>query len=163
MANDTDHRDTRRDAGRFVAILTDFFAARRDEVETYDFTEMPRERFPTLQTKGLDPVKMATLHTLLIGEDIHDVESVVARIPEPIHEDDDGDLVVFALPDAIVRGLADLDDNGAARLAERWVATEEFKMEGWTRADIDPVLAELRTFMEEAVRTERDVYLWVCV
>lgn len=146
-----------------MAILTDFFAATRAEVDTFDFSEMPQEYFPTLQLKGLDPVKMATLHTLLIGADIHDVESVVARIPEPIHEEDAGDLVVFALPDAIVRGLADLDDNGTARLAERWVATEEFKMEGWTRADVDPVLNQLRTFMEEAIRAEKDVFLWVCV
>ncbi|MDP2316580.1 MAG: hypothetical protein Q8P41_27045 [Pseudomonadota bacterium] len=146
-----------------MGILTDFFVATREEVENFDFTEMPRERFPTLQTKGLDPVKMATLHTILVGADLDDVESVVARIPEPIHEEEDGELVVFALPEAIVHGLADLDDNEASRLAERWVATEEFKMEGWTRADIDPVLSELRTFMEEAVRSEKDVFLWVCV
>ena len=143
--------------------LKAFWYSCSNSVEAFDFTEMPQEHFPTLQFKGLDPVKMATLHTLLIGADIDDVEAVVARIPEPIHEEDGGDLVVFALPDAVVRGLADLDDNGTARLAERWVTTEEFKMEGWTRADIDPVLSELRTFMDEAVRVERDVFLWVCV
>ncbi len=155
-------RDKGSGTGVSLAILTDFFAATRAEVEAFDFAEMPQEHFPTVQFKGLDPVKMATLHTLLIGADIHDVEAVVARMPEPLHEEDGGELVVFALPDAVVRGLADLDDNGAARLAERWIATEEFKMEGWTRADMDPVLSELRTFMEDAVRSAREVFLWVC-
>ena len=146
-----------------MGILTDFFAATRAEVEAFDFGDLPRERFPTLELKGLDPVKMATLHTLLVGADLDDVEAVVARIPEPIHEEDGGELVVFQLADAVVRGLADLDDNGAARIAERWVATEEFKMDRWTREDVDWVLTELRTFMEDAVRAGREVYLWVCV
>ena len=106
-----------------MGVLTDFFIATEAEVQELDDQSIPIELFPGLDMKGLDHVKLSTLHGILTGREfevnaIDDFELVRQR-------SDDGPWI-YRWPPSLTEGLAGLDDDGIDRVAGAWWATDEF-------------------------------------
>jgi hypothetical protein len=146
-----------------VGLLTDFFIATRAEVLAFDMSKSPSDHFPTHQMKGIDPIKVATLHTILVGADIDDTEGVVARVPPDIRHLGEGEVSIFEVPREVVHGLAGLTPSRAAEVGEAWLATEEFEGADWESSEFDAWFKEFREFMAGAVRADKPVFLWMCV
>lgn len=75
---------------------------------------------------GLDIVKMATLATICLDEDLSDTEKVVARCPEIVAESTAGDAWIFPFPAETAQALAGLDSRGREKAALAWGETEEW-------------------------------------
>jgi hypothetical protein len=146
-----------------MGLLTDFFVATRAEVLAFDMSKSPSDCFPTHQVKGIDPIKVATLHTILVGGDLDDTEAVVLRVPPDVRHLGDGEVAIFEVPREVVHGLAGLTAGRAAEVGEAWLATEEFEGHGWESDEFDAWFKELREFMAGAVRADKPVFLWLCV
>lgn len=145
-----------------MGIMTHFFMATRKEAKTLG-EEAPGKRFPTCETKGIDPLTLGVLHGILTGEGMDDPEAALALVPDPILEAGGGDITVFPVDKAVVRAVAALDDDDAKEVAGQWLQGSELAESGLTLKKFMPWFGEFRRFMAEAAEKKRDVFLWVCV
>lgn len=162
-----------------MAVLTDTFIASDADVATIHLsTGEPAKRFPTVQAKGIDSVKLATLAALLAGHesadeqpDVHDFVAGLERdFPlvrdlgaEEAGESSEGPWI-FRLPDAMVTQLGQLSRAEIARYGRTWAATEEWQHAGV--ASPGSVVSYLRKLSALARRARGDgkqMYLWVAL
>ena len=66
---------------------------------------------------------------------------------------------VFDLPDELTNGLAELQSENAADLADRWAASQELSYHGVTGADMLPAMNTLKSLAEKARGSEQRLLL----
>ena len=106
-----------------MGVLTDLFIATEAEVRELDDQSIPIEFFPGIDMKGLDHVKLNTLHGILTGRDfeINNIDNF-----ELVRQRSDDGPWIYRWPPSLTEGLAGLDDDSIDHVAGAWGATEEF-------------------------------------
>ncbi|SER17101.1 hypothetical protein [Lentzea albida] len=142
-----------------MGVLYDYFAAPSDEDAATAITEGPKHRFPTVETKSLDPmVVMGQLEQLLTGRDYDDIGED-PRWGGDIALEHDGEVLVISVTDGLRDGLAAGGDFGA--VAVRWAEAEE--LEGFDPVVLADVLQQLAALAVGAKERGERLYCWACV
>jgi hypothetical protein len=121
-----------------------------------------REAFlslPHLECKGLDPIMLAALWTVLQGGDLHDHMDSITR-PALLAPGDPDDWL-YQLPDGLVSALEPLPASTVVEVASQWSKVEEFKASNWRADDGREVLLVLTELARKAINSQRSMYLWV--
>ena len=143
-----------------MGVLTDFVVADRTDAQRVCDSDCPSRDFAGLDAKGIDPVKLGTLHAVLAGGDF-DPSSLGDML---CSGGEDGPWVSEVPPD-LVRRLAALTPRQLAAAGKKWAATEEFspKCDDWPAEAVQQVLSDLAALCKRAVGEGKAVLMWMCL
>lgn len=144
-----------------MGILTDAFVASASELDALrPGAGGPAAFFPTVQAKGMDPVKLEAL------------EDIIAAPARP--QNADGMLVreweeqwLYRLPASLARALVELPPDEIPRVAREWAATEEWRLDGVDSTDeasvagVAALIGGLRQLAWQARQDGKALYLWI--
>jgi hypothetical protein len=148
-----------------VGILTDFFVAAEDEIDAGVVEDGPADRFPTVEAKSVDDVKITALNAIATGRSYEVDDGSFDRIyPETRLVRDGGEEGpwVIRFPAPLIDALAEADAARIAEINQAWTQTEEWTLEGVsdpeeTRWIVDGIARLAR----DAQAAGKDVYLWL--
>jgi hypothetical protein len=143
-----------------MGVLTDFVVADRGDARRVCDSDCPSQDFAGLDAKGIDTVKVGTLHALLTGG---------AFDPSFMGDNlcsggEDGPWV-FEVPSDLVQRLAALTPRQLAAAGRKWAATDEFspKYDNWPAEAVQQVLQELAALCKRATCEGKAVPMWMCL
>lgn len=139
-----------------MGILTNIVAADKDEVAAIGESLQPLEHWSGIERRDIDTVKIATLHSLLTGDDLDQA----LYLYEPIYAGMEGALVL-RVADDVVDKLAGLDEDALSRVAEELSATEEFELEQWDSGEVEDMVMELAELAQLAQSQEQSLFVWM--
>lgn len=144
-------------------MLTDLIVATIEEAPAILRSQGHASIWPTLEAKGIDQVKLASLRFILRGEPPED-HAVIQYMKSFDAQADGGDEGpwIDSLPEDLVGLLATIAASDIPNLAAAWANTDEAKLDRWVAADVESLLAELSAFAAGAVAQGKRVLLWVC-
>jgi hypothetical protein len=116
-------------------------------------------KFPLVQFKGIDPVKLATLWTIIDGGELESIIEELCR-PALVAPGDDCSILLL-LPQAWIRAVAEIEKLGP--VAKKWATTEECRLDNWNAKDASEVIAALQKLAEYALTESKNMFLWVNV
>lgn len=140
-----------------MGSLADLILAEPSDVPTIVASEYPLGTFQGINVDGLDPLKLAALHSTFTDRNFSDLLGHYAPIAEAsasgpwlikLH----GDLIQF------LAGLAPQDYTSAA---VKWASTIQAQEDGWSETDAEKFLGQVAHFAQLAAFEGKDVYLWV--
>lgn len=117
-----------------------------------------RERWPGVDARGLDQVKLALLWALLAGRPFRD-ELVLEFAP--LDEVSADGPWVFRVPPALAALLAEVGPDRAADLATAWADSDELAVDGWEPEGAGAMLGALRELARSARAAARPLLLRV--
>lgn len=139
-----------------MGILTHIVAAHPDEVAAIGDSLQPLEEWSGIERRDIDTAKIATLHSLLTGDDLDQA----LYLYEPVYAGMEGALVL-RVADDVVEKLANLDEDALSRVAEELSATEEFELEQWDADEIEDMVMELAELAQLAQSQEQNLFVWM--
>ena len=139
-----------------MGILTNIIAAEEDEYAAVGESLRPVDEWSGIERRGIDTVKIATLHCLLTGDEFE----AAAGSYEPIYVSDEG-AVVLRLAEEVMERLATLDEEALELVAEELAATEEYEMEQWETADVQAMVFELADLARLAESQGQVMFVWM--
>jgi hypothetical protein len=146
-----------------MGVLTDFVVADRSEAKQVGDCPKPSKEFAGIDAKGMDPIKMGTLHSILTGAP-YDPEFLTTESSFLYTVSDDGPWVQI-VPDEMVARLTKLEGSEIRDIAAEWQKTEEFdpKFCGWKPEDVQWFLRELSALSRKAVAEQKSLLMWTCL
>ena len=139
-----------------MGILTNIVAAEEDEVAAIGESLRPVDEWSSIERRGIDTPKIATLHCLLTGDEFE--EAVGAY--EPVYVTDEG-AIVLRLADEVLERLATLDEDALELVAEELAATEEYEMEQWDAEEVQALVMELAELARLAESQDQVLFIWM--
>jgi hypothetical protein len=128
-----------------VGLLSDFFLATSDEVNSIDVALGPASQLPTVRAKGFDPVELVSL------------EARLRSIPDDaVHQPtlmDSGDTLVVALSVGFRDALAAMDRTYLSQFGEEWFLSD----------DEVAILGQVADLARRGKADGRDLYVWQSV
>lgn len=135
-------------------MIGEYFAARPDEIDEEIVELGPEGRFETVSAKSHSSVTMGTLGEILgVGES----EELTAQA-ETDWYGESGESGIDAIPTPLRDALAEAGD--LFQVAERWTATDELQLDGWTVEETYEVLRSLAGLAANACESGRDLWLY---
>jgi hypothetical protein len=141
-----------------AGVVTDVVIADEGEAAAVAQEPAPTGRWPAVDAKGVEQVKLARLWALLAGRDYRD-ELILEFAP--LHEVSEEGPWVFRVPAALAALLADADDARARASAAAWAATEELELDGWEPPEAWSLVDELRKLARSARAAKKPLLMWV--
>jgi hypothetical protein len=145
-------------------MLTNLIVATLEEAPAILQSQGHASIWPTLEAKGIDQVKLASLRFILKGEPPEDNAVIQYMKSFDIHADGGAEGPwIDSLPEDLVGLLAAIPVADIPNLATAWANTEEAQLDRWLAADVEPVLGELSALAAGAVAQGKRLLLWVCL
>jgi hypothetical protein len=146
--------------GVVMGVLTDFVVVDRLDAQRVCDSMCPSRDFAGMDAKGIDTVKLGTLHSVLTGDKFNP-----SFISETVCSGGDEGPWVFEVPPDLVHRVAKLDAPQVALVGKKWAATEEFssKYSNWPVEAVQQMLQELVTLCNRAVDEGKAVLMWMCL
>ena len=135
-----------------MAILTDFVIAPEAEAKAVLAQPSPTRRWPGVEAKSIDIIRLASLKFILDGQALDDnaVVSYSERFIFLASSADDESHVV-RVPSELIEALSKLPNDKVRPIASAWLQTDEFQMDGWWKEeDLFEVVSRLRSLAVEA-------------
>lgn len=143
-----------------MGVLTDLVVADESEAEAMAGSGSPLERWPGIDAKGIDHVKLGMLLSIMAGEPYRD--SLVGEFAQLAEASEDGPWV-FQVPPRLVSSLSKIEDHELGRLSEQWSAVEEFAYSGYDLATVAEVMTSLRELSKLALSEGKSLLMWMCL
>lgn len=135
-------------------MIGEYFAARPDELDERLVESGPEGRFEIVSAKTHSGVTTGTLGEILgVGES----EDLTAQT-ETNWYGASGEYGIDAIPTAVRDALAETNDF--LRIAERWTATDELQLSGWTVDETHEVLRRLARLAADARSRGRELWFY---
>ena len=135
-------------------MIGEYFAARPDEIDEELVELGPEGRFETVSAKTHSSVTTGTLGEIL---DVGNSEELTAQA-ETDWYGESGECGIDAIPTPLRDALADASD--LVQVAERWTATDELQLSGWTVDETHEVLRSLVRLAVNARASGRDLWFY---
>jgi len=139
-----------------MGVLTDIIVARSTDAEAILETQVPSQRYPGFDAKGLDEAHLAALLGVLGDADDDWADSL-----EPLAQADEEGPWLFELPAELVTQLAQLPDGEQARVAAAWGKTDECGE--WAPELVRPMLEGLVKYARQATDEGKQLLMWICL
>lgn len=145
-------------------MLTDLIAAKPEEASAVLATLGYASIWPTLESKSVDSVKLASLSFILKGLPLEDdpVIEYMKSFENLATAGEDGPWLEL-VPDDLVQLLSQLSGNQLGLVARAWAASEEAKRDRWVEEDVKVFLGQLSAFAASALAQKQSVLLRVCL
>jgi hypothetical protein len=141
-----------------MSLLADFFIASPEDLKDVDPTTLA-DKFPTVQTKRVDTVKLATLSAILVRRD--NDETMPGVEVGMVQEFGDDGPWLLKLDPGIMNALAGLEPQQVDAYATEWARTEEWQKDQGTPDELALLLRDLSRLAARAVSVRKDVYLLI--
>ena len=138
-----------------MGILTNIVAADEDELESIADSLRPVDQWSGIEKRGLDTAKIATLHSLLTGDEFE----LAASFYEPVAGGETA--IVLRLAEEVMGKLASYEEDALEAVAAELAATEEFEMEGWDNGEVHDLVQELADLARIADSQEQTLFVWM--
>ena len=135
-------------------MIGEYFAARPDEIDDELVELGPEGRFETVSAKTHSSVTTGTLGEIL---DVGESEELTAQT-ETDWYGESGECGIDAIPTPVRDALAESSD--LVQVAERWTATDELQLSGWTVDETHEVLRRLARLAVSARASGRDLWFY---
>jgi hypothetical protein len=139
-----------------MGVLTDLIIADKSEAEEIAQSSVPSSRWRGVDAKGHNEITLGTLLCILRGEDYN--EAALGEFPLLAQKTEEGPWV-FALPDALVVSLYQVDSSQIPEAVSKWLKTEE--MRGDEYGDAERFIGELKLLATEAITQQRPILMWM--
>jgi hypothetical protein len=140
-----------------MTSAADLILAASDEAAAIVASDYPLGSFKGVNVDGLDPLKLAALHSLLNGRPVE----VVLREYQPVAQASPSGPWLIRLPGELIELLGKIPPPDQAAVAARWAATHLAQEESWTDQDADDFLGRLVPFAQTAAFEGVELFLWV--
>ena len=140
-----------------MGSLADLLIALSSDVPTIVASEYPLGTFKGINVDGLDPLKLAALHSLLIAKEFSDL----LEHYKPIAEASASGPWLIKFPDELTAILADIAPQDHASTAAKWASTDQLQEEGWSEQDAEQFLARVAYFAQTAAFEGKVLFLWI--
>lgn len=140
-----------------MGSLADLIVAAASDAPAIVASDYPLGTFRGVNIDGLDPLKVAALHSLLTGKGYADV---LGRY-QPIAEASANGPWLIKFPDELIPLLANLAPPDHGSVAAQWASTDQGREEGWSEQDAEKFLARLVHFAQIGAFEGKDVFLCV--
>ena len=110
-----------------------------------------------IKLDGVDPPKLAALHSLLGGGD---VATLMAQY-YPVAEGSSAGPWLVPFPAELIALLGKIDPQKEASVAEGWASTDSVRQDGWSADVAQQFLSRVTTFARNAAYDHRELYLLV--
>ena len=144
-----------------VSIPTDFFIAEQAEIASI-LDGGPAGHMPTVQTNGVDPVKLVSLNGIATGRDYSvdgGFDQLLEEVEDVASKGGDGPWV-FVVPTTLVATLCGASAERLVKIADEWAATEEWTADGVPADDLRPLLDDIADLARRAEPRKR-LYVWM--
>lgn len=144
-------------------MLTDLIAAQAEEALAILATQGHANVWATLEAKGVDQVKLASLALILQDKPLAPaaVSQYVQSFKLLASGGEDGPWMDL-LPEDLLLALAALPQAQVPVAAAAWVATPEAQQDRWDLPDVEDFLRELSALAASAAAQGQQLLLWVC-
>ncbi|MBO0698606.1 MAG: hypothetical protein J2P46_09440 [Zavarzinella sp.] len=141
-----------------MGVLTDFVVVDHKHARRVLKSACPSRDFGGLDAKGIDTVKLGTLHAVLVGG-----EYDPSFMTDCLHSGGVEGPWVFEVPDDLVQRLAQLSPRQLVAAGKKWAVTEEFspKFENWPAEAVQQVLGDLADLCRRAAAEGKPVLMWM--
>ncbi len=148
-----------------MGILTDFVLADEGEGGAIGKADRPSESWKCLEGwKGVETIKLATLFLIASGRE--------PTVEETVDESAEFELAggdkeegpwVFRFPPKVVSAIASIPNAQLPAVASAWCETEELHMDRWSLSEAEQFIAQLQELLQQAISSEKSVFLWLCL
>jgi hypothetical protein len=135
-------------------MIGEYFAARPDELDDELVELGPEGRFETVSAKTHSSVTTGTLGEILNAGDSEELTSQT----DTEWYGESGESGIDAIPTPVRDALAEARD--LLQVAERWTATDELQLDGWTVGETHEVLRGLARLAANARASGRDLWFY---
>jgi hypothetical protein len=139
-----------------MGVLTDLILADKSAAEEIAQLSHPSSMWRVVDAKGHNEITLGTLLCILRGEDYN--EAALDEFPLLAQKSEEGPWV-FAIPDALVISLNQLDSSQIPKVVYEWLKTEE--MLGYEHDDAEKFVVELKALATEAISQQMPILMWV--
>ncbi len=148
-----------------MSILSDAFLATDTELAATQFEDSggPIAFFPTLQGKGIDPLKLLLLETIVMEQATPNLDILDQRVVRG--KDESSEQWIYQFPDTMVSRLAELTDSEISRDGSMWASTEEWRGPKGIppTAAITHYFQQLCQFAMRAQAERKHIYMWIAL
>jgi hypothetical protein len=135
-------------------VNTDFFVASPEEIAAIDVPARPAG-VKFLAAKHVDPLKIEHLERIVTGSS--------TAPPPPARDAGPGGPWIVEVPERLEAALAKAPRSALGDVSRRWVASEEWKLDGGTAPKLERFLGELAQLCSRAQAVKKRVWLWMTV
>jgi hypothetical protein len=140
-----------------MGSLADLILAESSDVPAIVSSEYPLGTFTGTNVDGLDPLKLAALHSTFTNQVFSDLLGHYA----PIAEASTSGPWLIKLPGELITFLAGLAPQDYTSTADKWASTAQAQEDGWSSMDAEKFLGQVAHFAQTAAFEGKDIYLWV--
>jgi len=140
-----------------MGSLADLILAESSDAPAIVASEYPLGSFKGANVDGLDPIKLAALHSTFTEVDF----SNLLEHYKPIAEASTSGPWLIKLPGELIAFLAGLAPQDYTSAAAKWASAVQAQEEGWPVIDAEKFLGQVGYFAQIATFESKDVYLWV--
>jgi hypothetical protein len=144
-----------------MGVLTDFVVTSRSEIQRVCDSDNPSKEFAGLEAKGIDTVKLGTLHAILVRTEF----DPSFMNGDPLASGGDDGPWVVELPADLVQRLAALDAKQIGDAAAKWGKTEEFspQYDNWPPEEVHEILKGIANLCAKAIAARKSVLIWMAL
>lgn len=140
-----------------MGLLVNIVTADEDEIEAVGVSQHPVDEWSGIEVRDIDTLKLATLHSLLTGDDFEEALGCY----EPVYAGDEEGALVLRIPDEIAEKLAGFDEDALDRIGEELAATEEFEIGGWPQEEVQGLVVQLGDLAQLAESQGQIMLVWM--
>ena len=141
-----------------MSSLTELVIAELADAEDVARAASPTESWKSIRIEGLDQEKLSTLRSIVTNQAYEDEWIDDFRF---LAGDPEEGPWVFAVPEALIAGVANFPKNRLKAAVKQWSRTEAFKMDDWSLEDIEDRLKQLYALFQEAKQLRKTVLMYI--
>ena len=139
-----------------MEFVTYIVAAEEDECMVVGESSCPMDEWSGIEAPGLDTVKIAMLHCLLVGDTLQ----TALDLYEPVYVAE-SEAVVLRIADDVLEKLTVLDEDALESVATELATTDEFEREQRNVEDVLAHLIELAELAQLAESQGQVLFVWM--
>lgn len=143
-----------------MGVLTDLIIADLKDADGIG-REYPSKKYRSVDLKGFDQIKGATLWAILRGDDLGNVDHVVSMSEkfDCLYQGGDDGPWIYKFPDEFLKLLTEVDDDRLDDVTAEWAKTEEF--EGFELEDVRYYFDSLYDSAANAEAEGKNILMWI--
>ena len=140
-----------------MGSLADLILASSSDVPEIVASDYPLGTFKGINVDGLDPLKLAALHSMFSAAD----SNTMLPHYQPIAEASVEGPWLIQIPGELIAFLAELAPQDQEASAAQWASTEQARKDSWSEDEAAQFLGRLVHFSQQAAFEGKELFLWI--
>ena len=140
-----------------MSTAADLILAAPGEAPAILASDYPLGTFKGANVDGLDPLKLAALHSLFVAKAF----DVVVRDYQPAGQASPQGPWLVRIPVELITSLSNIAPPDQSSVAAKWASTDQLREQGWSEEDADGFLGRLVPYAQTAAFEGKALFLWI--